>query len=55
MGFNYKFKFNEPEFVVNVNDKEITCKLTLVDGPIDIFILTTFLGFKRVLLIDGIH
>lgn len=34
MGFNYKFKFNEPEFVIT--DKEITCKLTLVDGPIDI-------------------
>lgn len=30
MGFNYKFKFNEPEFVIT--DKEITCKLTLVDG-----------------------
>ena len=45
MGFNYKFKFNEPEFIIT--DKEITCKLTLVDGPIDILYINHMSWFQE--------
>lgn len=45
MGFNFKFKFNEPEFIIT--DKEVTCKLTVIDGPIDILYINHISWFQE--------
>lgn len=45
MGFNFKFKFDEPEFILT--DKEVTCKLTVIDGPIDIFYINHISWFQE--------
>lgn len=45
MGFNFKFKFDEPEFILT--DKEVTCKLTVIDGPIDILYINHISWFQE--------
>lgn len=45
MGFNFKFKFDEPEFILT--DKEVTCELTVIDGPIDILYINHISWFQE--------
>lgn len=45
MGFNFNFKFNKPEFIIT--DKEVTCKLTVIDGPTDVLYINHISWFQE--------